>query len=49
MLDNLPGGPEIDEAGRFQPKSAARNLAVLILPLMTLTGHGLYVYFRFAG
>lgn len=49
MLDNLPGGPEIDEAGCFQPKNAARNLAVLILPLMTLAGHGLYVYFRFAG
>ena len=45
MLDNLPGAPEIDETGRLHPRSVARGLAVLILPLLTLLGHGLYVYY----
>jgi hypothetical protein len=47
MLDNLPGGPAIDEAGHLKSASPLRGLAVAILPTATILGHGLYVYYRF--
>ncbi len=49
MLDNLPGAPEIDQMGHLKSAGPLRGLAVLILPLLTLLGHGLYAYFRFVG
>ena len=47
MLDNLPGAPAIDEAGRLKSAGPLRGVAVLILPLLTILGHGAYALWRF--
>ena len=39
--------PSISEAGQIQSPRAASVLARLLLPLLTVFGHGTYAYFRF--
>ena len=42
MLDSLPGSPKIDETGHQRLKSYLRGIASVILPALTLAGHGPY-------
>ncbi len=44
MLDHLPGRPRIDEHGEIQSGNSVVALAAMLLPLVTLAGHGLFVY-----
>jgi hypothetical protein len=45
MLDSLPGTPDIDEMGNIQPAGLMRGGLVLIVPLLTLVGHGTALLF----
>jgi len=47
MLDDLPGGPRIQENGNIQVGSAVKTIIVLIIPLATIIGHGIYIYLKF--
>ena len=47
MLDSLPGLPRIDERGQIQTRSHLKALLVLILPALTIIGHGTYLYIHF--
>ncbi len=44
LLDNLPGCPRVDDMGQVVMKGSA--LWVLALPLVTVTGHGMYWWLR---
>jgi len=46
-LDGMPGSLGIDNSGSLRLRSAAACLTTLILPGITLLGHGLYLFFRF--
>lgn len=46
LLDDLPGRPQLDELGQFRP-AGARAALVAILPLLTIVGHGTYLYLRY--
>ena len=43
LLDHLPGAPRIDEMGQIQTQSPIRSLLVLIVPTLSIIGHGLYL------
>ena len=47
MLDDLPGNPRIMENGTIQAGSAAGTIMLLIIPLATIIGHGIYIYLKF--
>lgn len=47
MLDDLPGNPRIMENGTIQAGSAAGVIMLLIIPLATIIGHGIYIYLKF--
>jgi hypothetical protein len=47
MLDNLPGNPRINDNGNIQTGSAAKTIMLLIIPLATVIGHGIYIYLKF--
>jgi len=47
MNDSLPGSPAIDSLGQFQVASYYRALLVLIIPGITILGHGAYAYYKF--
>jgi hypothetical protein len=47
MLDSLPGAPEIDQTGRFRARRPAAALRALLLPMVTIVGHGVYAAFRY--
>jgi hypothetical protein len=47
-LDALPGKLQIDQAGTIRLGRPAACLTTLILPGLTILGHGLYLFFRFA-
>jgi hypothetical protein len=47
MLDDLPGAPRIRENGTIQAGSAAGMIMLLIIPLATIIGHGIYIYLKF--
>lgn len=49
MFDSLPGETKIDELGHIQvPQGAWLGLAfLLVVPVLSIIGHGLYVYHRF--
>ncbi len=49
MLDHLPGAPRLDEMGQIQTKSAIGSLLVLIIPAVSIVGHGLYLWLRLQG
>jgi hypothetical protein len=40
MLDNLPGAPDIDEMGNICPAGLTPGWLALVLPTLTLVGHG---------
>ncbi|MFA5795466.1 MAG: DUF3592 domain-containing protein [Candidatus Brocadiia bacterium] len=46
MLDSLPGGPRIDEQGLIQVRSYLSGLPVMIVPFLTIVGHGIYLFIR---
>ena len=46
MFDTIAGRPEIAPDGSLAPISPARAW-VLILPFLTILGHGAYYYFRY--
>ncbi|MEW6027421.1 MAG: hypothetical protein AB1599_09035 [Planctomycetota bacterium] len=47
LLDALPGAPDIDAQGRIQARGYFAGLPVLIIPLITVIGHGIYMCLRF--
>lgn len=47
LFDPIPGNPSISEAGQIQSPGAAAVLTRLLLPLLTVLGHGVYAYVRF--
>ncbi len=47
MLDDLPGNPRIMENGTIHAGPAANTIKVLIIPLATIIGHGIYIYLKF--
>jgi hypothetical protein len=47
MFDNLPGSPRIDELGNIRARSMLRSLAFLVIPLVTIIGHGIYIYLKY--
>jgi hypothetical protein len=47
MLDDLPGNPRINDNGNIQAGSAAGPIMMLIIPLATIIGHGIYIYLKF--
>jgi hypothetical protein len=47
MLDDLPGNPRIQENGTIKAGSAGMTIKVLVIPLATLIGHGIYIFFKF--
>lgn len=47
MLDDLPGNPRIMEDGTIQAGSASKTVITVIIPLATIIGHGIYIYFKF--
>lgn len=46
MLDDLPGGPRIQENGQIRPGPAIKTIKVLIIPLATIIGNATYLYFK---
>ena len=49
MLDDLPGNPRIMENGTIHAGPAAVTIKVLVIPLATIIGHGIYIYLKFIG
>lgn len=47
MLDNLPGNPRIMENGTIRADTAVNTFKVLVIPLATIIGHGIYIYLKF--
>ncbi|MHC4664387.1 MAG: hypothetical protein ACYS9T_00320 [Planctomycetota bacterium] len=43
LLDGLPASPRIDENGDIQLKPAGKRLSCLVVPGITVIGHGLYL------
>jgi len=46
-LDGLPGRLQIDQAGTIRLGRPIACLTTLVLPGLTILGHGLYLFFRF--
>jgi hypothetical protein len=51
MLDDLPGGPRVDEDGYIKTKSpiftVIRAIVSLTIPAAVIIGHGTYIYLKF--
>ena len=47
MLDDLPGSPRIQENGNIQAGSAVKTIKALLIPLATMIGHGIYIFWKF--
>lgn len=47
MLDDLPGNPRINDTGNIKAGSASGTIMLLIIPLVTIIGHGIYIYLKF--
>jgi hypothetical protein len=47
MLDALPRTPSINERGNIEALPLRTSLLPLMIPLLTIVGHGLYFYIRF--
>ncbi|MCI5207497.1 MAG: DUF3592 domain-containing protein [Candidatus Electrothrix sp. ATG2] len=47
MLDALPRSPKLGKQGDIAPGSLASAFRQLLIPLITLSGHGAYVFFTF--
>jgi hypothetical protein len=46
-LDALPGSLQVHQSGEIRPRHPITCLATLIVPGLTLVGHGLYLFLRF--
>lgn len=46
-LDNLPGSPRIEKDGTISIRNASGAYVALIIPTLTVLGHGTYVMMRF--
>ena len=46
-LDHLPGAPRIEEDGRISVRNEGSAYLALVLPALTLVGHGTYAIFRY--
>ena len=46
MLDHLPGAPRVDEMGQIQTQSPTTSFLVLVVPLLSIIGHGVYLWYR---
>lgn len=42
-LDGLPGSPEFDDAGNILPGNPWRTFLVLLIPALTVLGHGVFL------
>lgn len=47
MLDSLPSSPSINEEGNIEALPVITSLFRIMIPLMTLVGHGLYLVIKF--
>ncbi len=47
MLDDLPGSPRIDQGGNIKTATPAAAFLSLILPAVTIIGHGTYIWLNF--
>lgn len=47
LFDSLPGSPRITSSGTFDPEWTASALLSLLPVLLTVLGHGTYVFFRY--
>ncbi len=47
MLDSLPGSPGIDDMGNFQTKNYITAILSLIIPALTIFGHGTFIFLIF--
>jgi len=47
LFDSLPGGVGIDERGEIFDPSPVKSWLCLILPAITILGHGTYVFFAY--
>lgn len=50
MLDKLPVSPDIDASGNFAlpSRETLRTFLRLIIPAITLIGHGMYIYLKYS-
>jgi hypothetical protein len=46
MLDHLPGAPRVDDMGQIQTQSPVKSVLVIIVPALSIIGHGLYLAWR---
>jgi hypothetical protein len=46
-VDALPGSLQVDQSGVIRPGRPLACLTTLIIPGLTIVGHGLYLFFRF--
>jgi hypothetical protein len=49
MLDHLPGAPRVDDMGQIQTQSSVISVLVIIVPALSIVGHGLYLAWRLGG
>lgn len=49
LLDDLPGSTEFDSSGRLMPASAWEILKVVLIPCLTIFGHGIYLLVSLLG
>jgi hypothetical protein len=47
LFDSLPGSPRITSSGNFDPEWTATALLSLLPVLLTVLGHGTYLFFRY--
>jgi len=47
LFDSLPGSPRITSSGNFDPEWTAGALLSLLPVLLTVLGHGTYIFFRY--
>lgn len=46
VLDSLPGSFTVDEMGQIRTAHPFKAIAALILPFLTIVGHGMYLLLR---
>ena len=49
LLDNLPGSTEFDASGRLLPASVLETVKTLLIPTLSVVGHGIYLLLTFLG
>ena len=49
MLDSLPSSASINAHGKIEPSPLIRVIFLMFLPLLTIVGHGIYVFNTYVG